>query len=148
MSLMAARSILRNGKKKSPVGAAEIVNGGRFEARIKLPTGQGTWPAFWMLPSDEVYGGWPLSGEIDIMETVNLGAACTECGSSTIENRSSGTLHFGSAWPNNTFKGDENPLPGTFDDYYVFAAEWGEGQISVIPIGNADRLGQSISVRL
>ena len=103
---------------------------GRFEARIKLPTGQGTWPAFWMLPADDVYGGWPLSGEIDIMETVNLGAACSVCEGSAIENRSSGTLHFGSAFPNNTFKGDENPLPGTFDDYFVFAAEWGEGQVN------------------
>ena len=41
---------------------------GRVEARIKLPTGQGTFPAFWMLPSDTEYGDWPYSGEIDIME--------------------------------------------------------------------------------
>ena len=41
---------------------------GRFEARMKLPTGQGLWPAFWMLPSDYAYGGWAASGEIDIME--------------------------------------------------------------------------------
>ena len=103
---------------------------GRFEARIKLPKGQGTWPAFWMMPADDVYGGWPLSGEIDIMEAVNLGAACTNCGNSATENRSSGTLHFGSAPPNNTFKGDDNPLPSGTDAYHVFAAEWGEGQIN------------------
>ena len=41
---------------------------GRFEARIKLPKGQGTFPAFWMLPTDNTYGFWPNSGEIDIME--------------------------------------------------------------------------------
>ncbi len=41
---------------------------GRFESRAKLPTGVGTWPAIWMLPTDIVYGGWPDSGEIDIME--------------------------------------------------------------------------------
>ena len=41
---------------------------GRVEARIKLPTGQGTFPAFWMLPTDNTYGFWPNSGEIDIME--------------------------------------------------------------------------------
>ena len=41
---------------------------GRFEALIKLPEGGGLWPAFWMLPTDNVYGGWPESGEIDIME--------------------------------------------------------------------------------
>ena len=43
---------------------------GRVEGRIKLPTGQGLWPAFWMLPTDWVYGGWAASGEIDIMELV------------------------------------------------------------------------------
>lgn len=43
---------------------------GRFEVRAKLPTGRGTWPAIWMLPTDQVYGGWPKSGEIDIMEHV------------------------------------------------------------------------------
>lgn len=43
---------------------------GRFEIRAKLPTGVGTWPAIWMLPSDNIYGGWPDSGEIDIMENV------------------------------------------------------------------------------
>ncbi len=52
---------------------------GRFEARMKLPTGQGAWPAFWMLPTDWAYGGWPLSGEIDIMEAINLGMSCPEC---------------------------------------------------------------------
>jgi beta-glucanase (GH16 family) len=43
---------------------------GRFEVRAKLPAGRGTWPAIWMLPTDQVYGGWPKSGEIDIMEHV------------------------------------------------------------------------------
>jgi beta-glucanase (GH16 family) len=43
---------------------------GHFEIRAKLPSGRGTWPAIWMLPTDWVYGGWPASGEIDIMEHV------------------------------------------------------------------------------
>lgn len=44
---------------------------GRVEVRAKLPTaGRGTWPAIWMLPTDWEYGGWPKSGEIDIMENV------------------------------------------------------------------------------
>lgn len=43
---------------------------GRFEARMLLPEGRGTWPAFWMLPTDWTYGDWPKSGEIDIMEHV------------------------------------------------------------------------------
>ncbi|WP_199182058.1 MULTISPECIES: family 16 glycosylhydrolase [unclassified Siphonobacter] len=43
---------------------------GRFEINARLPAGRGTWPAIWMLPTDWAYGGWPNSGEIDIMEHV------------------------------------------------------------------------------
>ena len=43
---------------------------GKVEVRAKLPGGLGTWPAIWMLPTDWEYGGWPHSGEIDIMEHV------------------------------------------------------------------------------
>lgn len=43
---------------------------GRFEIKAKLPSGRGTWPAIWMLPTDRFYGDWPKSGEIDIMEHV------------------------------------------------------------------------------
>lgn len=43
---------------------------GRIEVKAKLPTGKGTWPAIWMLPTDRSYGDWPKSGEIDIMEHV------------------------------------------------------------------------------
>lgn len=45
---------------------------GRFEIRAKLPTGRGTWPALWMLPTANAYGAWPRSGEIDIMEHVGF----------------------------------------------------------------------------
>ena len=41
---------------------------GRIEARIKLPAGQGIWPAFWMLGADIASVGWPACGEIDVME--------------------------------------------------------------------------------
>lgn len=43
---------------------------GKVEVRAKLPDGRGMWPAIWMLPTDWTYGGWPASGEIDIMENV------------------------------------------------------------------------------
>ncbi len=43
---------------------------GKVEVRAKLPDGKGMWPAIWMLPTDWIYGGWPASGEIDIMENV------------------------------------------------------------------------------
>ncbi len=43
---------------------------GKVEVKAKLPAGRGVWPAIWMLPTDWAYGGWPKSGEIDIMENV------------------------------------------------------------------------------
>ncbi len=43
---------------------------GRIEVRAKIPSGRGMWPAIWMLSTDWTYGGWPASGEIDIMENV------------------------------------------------------------------------------
>jgi len=106
---------------------------GRFSARIKLPSGQGTWPAFWMLPSENIYGGWAASGEIDIMEAVNLGARCDDCEGDVGENRSSGALHYGDEWPDNTFQFRHKELPGgplAKDQYHVFAVEWGEGRIN------------------
>ncbi|QOI96914.1 MAG: glycoside hydrolase family 16 protein [Flammeovirgaceae bacterium] len=45
---------------------------GRIDVRARLPRGRGTWPAIWMLPTDWAYGGWPASGEIDIMEHVGF----------------------------------------------------------------------------
>ncbi len=102
---------------------------GRFEIRAKLPVGQGTWPAIWMLPADDVYGGWAASGEIDILEAVNLGAVCDTC-TDGVENRILGTLHFGGEWPNNAHKGGKTVLPPSEDGFHVFATEWKEGEIS------------------
>ncbi len=45
---------------------------GKIEIKAKLPAGRGLWPAIWMLPTDWEYGGWPKSGEIDIMEHVGF----------------------------------------------------------------------------
>jgi len=102
---------------------------GRFEARIKLPQGQSTWPAFWMMPEYNRYGEWPLSGEIDIMEAVNLGAKCNNCVGSKSENRSSGALHFGDSWPKNKFYTQKHVLPDGLNAYHIFSVEWSEGQI-------------------
>ncbi|MBR9825294.1 MAG: glycoside hydrolase family 16 protein [Alphaproteobacteria bacterium] len=104
---------------------------GRIEVRARLPEGQGTWPAIWMLPTDEVYGGWALSGEIDILEAVNLGEECREC-DGRIENRMFGTLHFGGAWPENVYQNRNTTLPmepGEEQDFHVFAIEWTEGEV-------------------
>ena len=106
---------------------------GRIELRGKLPEGQGTWPAFWMLGGSGTYGNtWPLLGEIDIMESVNLGARCDECTGTDGENRTSSALHFGNNYPDNRSTGDKTTLASQVnpaDDYHVWAVEWGEGII-------------------
>ena len=102
---------------------------GRFEMRAKLPAGQGAWPAFWMLPTDDVYGGWPRSGEIDIIEAVNLKAGNNEGGS---EANVYGTLHYGKEWPDNSSSGQAYLLPegiNPADDFHTYAIEWQEGEI-------------------
>jgi len=102
---------------------------GRFEMRAKLPSGQGSWPAFWMLPTDYVYGGWPKSGEIDIMEAVNLKVADAD---GNVESNIYGTLHYGREWPNNVNSGKAYALPdgvNPADDFHTYAIEWQEGEI-------------------
>jgi beta-glucanase (GH16 family) len=93
---------------------------GRIEARMKMPKGQGIWPAFWMLPTDNVYGAWPLSGELDILEY--LGHQ-----NQTIH----GTLHFGQPWPNNqsTTQSFTTKGPGFDEDYHIYALEWSADDI-------------------
>lgn len=93
---------------------------GRFEFRAKLPTGKGIWPALWLLPQDEKYGGWAASGEIDVLEA--RGQEPTKV---------LGTLHFGSGWPLNTHAGKDFVLPGkgTIADFHVYAIEWEPGEI-------------------
>ena len=93
---------------------------GRFEVRAKLPVGKGVWPAIWMLPEENKYGGWAASGEIDIME-----ARGQEPG------KVLGTLHYGSGWPANTHTSKDYTLPdnGTIADFHVYALEWDPGEI-------------------
>ena len=87
---------------------------GRMEARIKVPTGGGMWPAFWMMPTDSVYGGWAASGEIDIMET------CNET------DYIGGTIHYGGPWPDNRWSSSSYEPAGMdfSDDFHVYSLEW------------------------
>lgn len=102
---------------------------GRFEIRARLPQGQGTWPAIWMLPERETYGSWAASGEIDILETVNLGVPCAKCPGGR-ENTILGTLHFGGKWPNNKHKGEEVSFPEVLDgQFHTYAVEWQPGRM-------------------
>jgi beta-glucanase (GH16 family) len=97
---------------------------GRFEIHARLPEGQGTWPAIWMLPEKDRYGGWAASGEIDILEAVNLGVPCQKCPGGR-ENTILGTLHFGGKWPKNLHKGEEVPFPEVLDGgFHTYAVEW------------------------
>lgn len=102
---------------------------GRFEIKAKLPSGQGSWPAFWLLPTDAVYGGWPRSGEIDILEAVNLKVEDDE---GVAENRIYGTLHYGQSYPDNDHSGKSYSLANAAnpaDDFHTYAIEWQEGEI-------------------
>ncbi|GGY37880.1 glycoside hydrolase family 16 protein [Parvularcula lutaonensis] len=104
---------------------------GRFSARMKLPKGQGTWPAFWMMPEADHYGTWPLSGEIDIMEATNLGTPCDEC-QGGFESRTSAALHFGDHAPDNTYlfhKTEARPVDGPGDGWHTYTVEWADGVI-------------------
>lgn len=93
---------------------------GRIEARIKLPVGNGIWPAFWMLPATDTYGIWASSGEIDIMEFRGR-----------LPNRSYGNLHYGEEWPGNKYSGSlyKYPNDSTGADFHVYAIEWEPGII-------------------
>ena len=88
---------------------------GRFEARIRVPYGQGIWPAFWMLGNDLQTAGWPTCGEIDIME--NIGKE-----PSTVH----GTLHGpGYSGANGITASYALPSSRKFSDgYHTFAVEW------------------------
>lgn len=88
---------------------------GRFEARIKIPRGQGIWPAFWILGDDFGKVGWPGCGEIDIME--NIGKEPSIIHGSMHGPGYSGVRDYSAAYK----------LPGGvnfYDDFHVFAIEW------------------------
>lgn len=93
---------------------------GRFEARMKLPSGQGIWPAFWMLGENFGDVGWPTCGEIDIME--NIGREPT---------RVHGTLHGpGYSGENGIGRGYDLPNGQRVDGgFHVYAVEWEENEI-------------------
>lgn len=92
---------------------------GRIEVKAKIPTGLGTWPAIWMLPSDWEYGNWPKSGEIDIMEHVGYdpnvihGSIHTYAYNHTINTQKTATL----------------PVPTATTAFHVYAIEWFEDHI-------------------
>jgi len=94
---------------------------GRIEASIKLPAGQGLWPAFWLLGADIDEVSWPSCGEIDVMEYRGQQPDLIQ-----------GSLH-GPGYSGGNPITDTFTLapPGRFDDgFHLFAIEWDEGQIA------------------
>lgn len=85
---------------------------GRFEIKAKLPKGRGTWPAIWMLPTESVYGVWPNSGEIDIMEHVGYDL-----------NNVHFTLHANAFYGANG-KGGAKIIATATDDFHIYRLDW------------------------
>ena len=92
---------------------------GRFEARIKLPVGQGIWPAFWLLGANIGSVGWPSCGEIDIMEYRGQYPSVA-----------TGALHGPGYSGGNSLGGQYTLASASFnDDYHVFAIDWDSSSI-------------------
>ncbi len=128
---------------------------GKIEVRAKLPSGRGTWPAIWMLPTDWEYGGWPESGEIDIMEhvgydqgrvhaTVHTGAynhvEGTQVGTSVFSNDVSDVFHV------YTLEWFNDRIQVSFDDETYFTFDKEDGGFEVWPFDKRFHLLLNIAV--
>ncbi len=99
---------------------------GRIEVRAKVPAGTGIWSAIWMLPTDWEYGGWPKSGEIDIMEHVGYDV-----------NRIYGTVHTESLNHSlGTQQGSNILVQTAYDEFHNYAVEWDKEKIKIFVDGN------------
>ena len=96
---------------------------GKVEARIKLPKGQGLWPAFWMLGQDIHQVGWPACGEIDIMEHINM------------EDTLHGTLH----WLNVNHVSSGGTIFCDVTKYHVYGIEWDQSSVNCMLDGRTYR---------
>lgn len=92
---------------------------GRIEARIQAPAGQGLWSAFWMLPTDSVYGTWAASGEIDIMEVFSRSPAPF----------TQAAAHYGMSWPLQDLVYQAYDAIDPADGFHEYAVEWDENEL-------------------
>jgi beta-glucanase (GH16 family) len=100
---------------------------GRAEARMKLPHGQGMWPAFWMLGDDISSVGWPKCGEVDVMENIGREAAVVH-----------GTIH-GPGYSGKNGIGAPYTFPSgqlPAEDFHVYAVDWRENKIDFLVDGH------------
>jgi len=93
----------------------------RVDVRAKIPFGQGMWPAIWMLPTDWEYGGWPNSGEIDIMEHINLQTAIHGTVHTEAYNHKRGTQ-----------RGGQIEVPDADENFHVYSIVWTEDKIDFL----------------
>jgi len=110
-----------NGNPDEPWSSARVISRGKMdflygkvEMRAKLPRARGSWPAFWLMPTTSSYGGWPKSGEIDIMEHVGNNFGKATCAVHT-ENKN---------WTNGGNLGGNEMLPDLDTVYHVYGVEW------------------------
>jgi len=92
---------------------------GKVEARISVPSGAGTWPAFWMMPQSSVYGSWPKSGEIDIMEHIGSNPTMTSHAVHTALKNGS----IGNNWFTKVYKDSME------NKFHIYSIEWDQDQI-------------------
>ncbi len=92
---------------------------GRIEVRAKLPTGYGMWPAIWMLGVNRTEVGWPMCGEIDIMENVGFDPHTIHA---NVHTKSYNHV-------NKTNKGASIEIPKPYEDFHVYAIDWTKDSI-------------------
>ncbi|KAK2464990.1 hypothetical protein APHAL10511_003066 [Amanita phalloides] len=137
-SACSAVSNSTTGKIINPVQSARLttkksasIKFGRVEVKAKIPRGDWLWPAIWMLPVDNKYGPWPMSGEIDIMESRGNGPDYAFQG----DNVARGTLNWGPAtWLNagwTTFGWWAMKRATYADTFHTYALEWDESFIRI-----------------
>ncbi|XP_035684906.1 beta-1,3-glucan-binding protein-like [Branchiostoma floridae] len=103
---------------------------GKVEVTAKMPTGDWIWPAIWLLPQTWVYGDWPRSGEIDIVETRGNRDLYASWGASLGIDVTTSTLHWGSSgvWPYNGFfktRAEKEAHTGTYgSDFHKWTMVW------------------------
>lgn len=98
---------------------------GIVEAKISLPAKKAMWPAFWMMPNDSVYGGWPHSGEIDIMEANGGYEYGTSC-----------AIHYSMPGGGHTYDTGYNNMntrdyKSSMTEFHIYKVDWQEESISM-----------------
>lgn len=115
---------VKSGRIHTKKGAT--IKYGRVEVTAKLPAGDWLWPAIWMLPVDNAYGSWPLSGEIDLVESRGNNYTYAQGGDNVV----SSTLHWGpdsindAYWRTNIKR---TALHSSYSDkFHTFGLEWSQ----------------------